>query len=275
MSPVANVISQVWSSKLLLALEKNLIFAQPNVISRDHEPEIRAEGDRVHIHSFSDPTIATYTKNSTVISYEQMTDSRQTLLIDQSKYFALKQEDIEAVQSKPELLDAVVDRASYALAEVADRFVAGLYSGMTNFTATSQATSSNVYQKVVETRVKLDEKNAPPDNRFIIVPPWVAGLLLQNATFLAASLPSTLNGAIGMVSGMNVLVSNNVPTSGSAPVVSHCVAGHARGWGYAEQILNLEALRLEGSFSDGMRGLHVYGGKVLDQDSLHVLRVNA
>ena len=268
------MIPQIWSARLLLALEKSLVFGQSGVINTDYEGEIRADGDRVHIHSFNDLTIGTYAKNSTTISYELLTDSRQTLLIDQSKYFAFKVDDIDEAQMRPKIVDAASQRAGYQLAETADRYIAGLYAGITNFTATSQATSSNIYQKLVETKVKLDELNVPAEGRFIILPPWVAGLALQNSTFLAASAASTLNGAIGQVAGFNVLVSNNVPTSGSAPVVSHIVAGHSSGWTYAQQIADVEAIRLEGSFADGIRGLHLYGAKVIRPEALHVLRVN-
>jgi hypothetical protein len=268
------MIPQIWSARLLLALEKSLVYGQAGVVNRDYEGNIRADGDRVHVHSFNDLTVGTYAKNSTTISYELLTDTRQTLLIDQSKYFAFKVDDVDAAQTRPKVVDAATNRAAYQLAEVADAYIASLYSTITNFTATSQATATNIYQKLVETKVELDEKNVPAEGRFIIVPPWVAGLALQNATFLAASLPSTLNGSIGQVAGLNVLVSNNVPTSGTSPVVSHCVAGHPMGWSYAEQVVNIEGLRLEGSFADGIRGLHLYGAKVLMQDTLHVLRLN-
>jgi hypothetical protein len=271
---ITNMIPQIWSARLLLALEKSLVFGQAGVINTDFEGEIRADGDRVHIHSFNDLTIGTYTKNSTTISYELLTDARQTLLIDQSKFFAFKVDDVDEAQLRPRVVDAATQRAGYQLAETADRYIAGLYTNITNFTATSQATASNIYQKLVETKVKLDELNVPAEGRFIVMPPWVAGLALQNATFLAASLPSTLNGAIGQVAGFDVLVSNNVPTSGSAPVVSHLVAGHAMGWTYAQQIVNVEGIRLEGSFADGVRGLHVYGAKVIQPEALHVLRLN-
>jgi hypothetical protein len=271
---ITNMISSVWSSRLLEGLEKSLVFGQSGVIGTEYEGEIRNEGDRVHIHSFNDLTIGTYTRNSTTISYELLTDARQTLLIDQSKFFAFKVDDLDAAQMKPKVVDAATGRASYQLAETADRYLAGLYSGITNFTATSQATSANIYQKLVETKVKLDELNVPQEGRFIIVPPWVVGLALQNSTFLAASAESALNGAIGLVAGFNVLVSNNVPTTGSAPVVSHLVAGHSSGWTYAQQIADVEGIRLEGSFADGIRGLHLYGAKVVAPDRLHVLRVN-
>jgi hypothetical protein len=271
---ITNMISNVWSSRLLLGLEKSLIFGQPSVMTTEYEGEIRNQGDRVHLHSLQDLTIGTYVKNSTTISYEQLTDARVSLVIDTARYFAFRVDDVDAVQMVPKALDAATSRASYQLAETADRAIAAQYTNITNFTATSQATSTNIYQKLVETKVELDELNVPQENRFIIVPPWVAGLALQNATFLAASTPSTLNGSIGMVAGFNVLVSNNTPTSGSAPVVSHLVAGHASGWAFAQQITNVEGLRLEGSFADGVRGLHLYGSKVIQPERLHVLRVN-
>jgi hypothetical protein len=276
---ITNMLPSIWSARILAKLEKNLVFAQPGVVNRDYEGDIRADGDRVFIHSFNDLTVSSYTKNSTTISYENLTDTRVTLLIDQSKYFAFKVDDIDTAQMRPEIIDAASDRAAYQLAEDADSYIAGLYSGAStsapdNVIETTQFTASNIYQKLVELNVLMDQVNLPSEGRFVIVPPWIKGLLLQNATFLAASLPSTLNGAVGQVSGLNVLVSNNVKTTGSSPVVSHCMAGHPSALAYAEQIVNLEALRLEGSFSDAVRGLHLYGGKVLDGARLFDLQAN-
>ena len=273
------MLPSIWSARILAKLEKNLVFAQPGVVSRDYEGDIRRDGDRVHIHSFNDLTVSSYTKNSTTISYENLTDTRVTLLIDQAKYFAFKVDDIDTAQGRPEIIDAAADRASYQLAEDADSYIAGLYSGAStsapdNTVETTQFTASNVYQKLVELNVLMDQVNLPSEGRFVVVPPWVKGLLLQNATFLAASLPSTLNGSVGQVSGLNVLVSNNVKTTGSSPVVSHMMAGHPSALAYAEQIVNLEGLRLEGSFADAVRGLHLYGGKVLDGARLFDLQAN-
>ena len=274
------MLPQIWSARILAKLEKNLVFAQPGVVNRDYEGDIRADGDRVFIHSFSDLTVSTYTKNSTTISYEQLTDSRVTLLIDQSKYFAFAVDDVDSAQMRPELIDAASDRAAYQLAEVADSYVAGLYSGAStsspdNTIETSQFTATNVYQKFVDLSVLMDQVNLPSDGRYVVVPPWVKGLLLQNSTFVTAAQPSAvLNGSIGQIAGLNILVSNNVKTTGSAPVVSHMMAGHPSALAYAEQIVNVEGLRLEGSFADAVRGLHLYGGKVLDGARLFDLQAN-
>jgi N4-gp56 family major capsid protein len=277
---ITNTLPQIWSARILAKLEKNLVFAQPGVVNRDYEGDIRQDGDRVHIHSFNDLTIGSYVKNSTTISYEQLTDTRVTLLIDQAKYFAFKVDDIDTAQMRPELIDAAADRAAYQLAEDADSYVAGLYSGAStsspdNTIETSQFTASNVYQKLVDLSVLMDQVNLPAEGRFVIVPPWVKGLLLQNSTFVTASKPdAVLNGQIGQIAGLNVLVSNNVKTTGSAPVVSHMMAGHPSALAYAEQITNVEGLRLEGSFADAVRGLHLYGAKVLDGARLFDLQAN-
>jgi len=277
---ITNMLPQIWSARILAKLEKNLVFAQPGVVNRDFEGDIRADGDRVHIHSFNDLTVSSYTKNSTTISYEQLTDTRVTLLIDQSKYFAFKVDDIDAAQMRPKIIDAASDRAAYQLAEDADSYVASLYSGAStsspdNTVETTQFTASNVYGKFVDLAVLMDQVNLPAEQRFVIVPPWIKGLLLQNSTFVTASKPdAVLNGEIGQIAGLRILVSNNVKVTGSSPVVSHMMAGHPSALAYAEQIVNLEGLRLEGSFADAVRGLHLYGAKVLDGARLFDLQAN-
>jgi hypothetical protein len=277
---ITNMLPQIWSARILAKLEKALIFAQPGVVNRDYEGDIRADGDRVHIHSFNDLTIGTYTKNSTTITYEQLTDTRVTLLIDQARYFSFKVDDIDAAQMRPKLIDAASDRAAYQLAEDADSYVASLYSGAStsnpdNTIETSQFTASNVYGKFVDLSVLMDQVNLPSEGRFVIVPPWAKGLLLQNSTFVTAAQPSAvLNGSIGRIAGLNILVSNNVKTTGTSPVVSHMMAGHPSALAYAEQIVNVEGLRLEGSFADAVRGLHLYGAKVLDGARLFDLQAN-
>jgi N4-gp56 family major capsid protein len=273
------MIAQIWAARILAKLEKSLVFAQPGVVNRDYEGEIREAGDRVHIHSFNDLTIGTYARNSTTVTYEELTDSRVTLLVDQSKYFAFKLDDVDAAQMKPKVIDEASARAAYQLRDVADQYVAGLYTGATNTVASSQWTATNVYGKLVDLIATMDTLNIPDSGRFVVVPAWVKALLLQNADFLrateAVNAPAVLNGQVGQVAGLTVLASNNVPTTGTSPVVTHMLAGHSSGIGYAEQIVNVEALRLQAAFADGVRGLHLYGAKVLDGARIFDVRATA
>ena len=276
---ITNMIPTIWAARLLEKLRKTLVYAQPGVVSRDYEGEISDAGDRVYIHSFADLTISDYVKNTTTLTYEQLTDSRVALVIDQSKYFAFKVDDIDQAQMQPKIIDAASERASYGLSEVADRYVAGLYTGAStspdNVIETTQFTAANVYQKFVDLSVLMDQRNLPDEGRYAVVPPWVAGLLLLDDKYVLKADPEmALNGQIGRVAGINILKSNNVPTTGTTPVVHHIMAGVPSAIGYAEQISKIEGIRLEGSFGDGVRGLHLYGAKVLDGARLFDLQAN-
>jgi N4-gp56 family major capsid protein len=277
---ITNMLPSIWSARILAKLEKGLVYAQRGTVRRDFEGEIRADGDRVHFHSFADLTIATYTKDSTTISYENLTDSRVTLLIDQSKYFAFHVDDINTAQMRPDIIDAAADRASYQLAQVADAYVASLYTGASssnpdNIIEVTQGTAANIYSKFVGLAQRMDENNLPTEGRYCIIPPWVLALLRQDNTFVTQASPETvLNGQVGQVAGISLLVSNNVPVTGTPTDDYHCAAGVANAIGYAEQIVNLEGLRLEGSFADGVRGLHLYGAKVLQPELLYDLQLS-
>src|SRR5215218_10070170 len=206
---ITNMLPSVWSARILAKLEKSLVFAQPGVCNRDFEGEIRADGDRVHVHSFNDLTVASYTKDSTTISYENLTDSRVTLLIDQAKYFAFRVDDINAAQMRPKIIDAAADRASYQLSQVADAYVASLYTGASssnpdNIIEVTQATAANVYSKFVGLAQRMDENNLPQEGRYAVIPPWILALLRQDNTFVTQASPATvLNGQIGQVAGIN------------------------------------------------------------------------
>lgn len=274
---VARFIPTIWSARLLQNLNKSLIYGQPGVVNKDFEGEIREAGDRVYIHGIGEVAISDYTRDTTTINYQLLTDSRQELLIDQSKYFAFRVDDLDIAQQKPKVIDGASQQASYNLAEVADRYLAGFYTAAGTVQdngagAAVQLTAANVYQQLVRASVTLDEKNVPDTGRYAIVPPWVAGLLLDNDRFLSASGDSVLNGQIGSVAGFSVLKSNNVPSTGTTSVVHHITCGHNMAISYAEQIAKTEGIRLQNSFADAVRGLHLYGARVVKPEALLVIR---
>src|SRR5947207_4947000 len=121
---------EIWSAALLVALQKKLVYAQPGVVNRDYEGEISQAGDTVRITSISDPTVATYTPNVTVIAPEELTDAQRTLVVDQAKYFAFFVDDVDARQAKGNVMPTAMARAAYKLADQADQFVASLDTGI-------------------------------------------------------------------------------------------------------------------------------------------------
>jgi hypothetical protein len=132
-------------------------------------------------------------------------------------------------------------------------------------------------------KVKLDEANVPEDGRYAIVPPWAHSLVTQTQGFVGTTdaagnaTPTMQRGFMGTISGFgNILKSNNVPqpiAGGPGAGARAIQAGHPMAITYAEQIAETEALRLQTTFGDGVRGLHVYGAQVVRPDCIAVAYV--
>lgn len=267
-------IAEVWSAQILMSLKKAQVYAQPGVVNRNYEGEITGGGDTVRIRSISRPTISSYTKGAT-LTYEELTDAQRALLIDQQKSFSFVVDDIDKAQNGGALVEAT-DEAAYGLRDVADQYVAGLYTGAQSANqlgTVSVTTGAIAYTQLVNLKVALDEANVPQENRYAIVPPWYEGLLLQEDKFVrvdaSGSAEGLRNGRIGRAAGFDVLASNNAPlVTGDDYAVMAGIPGAIT---YAEQIVEMEALRLQTTFGTGVRGLHVYGAKLVRPDAIATL----
>jgi hypothetical protein len=269
-------IPEIWSAMILESLKKELVYAGPGVATRKWEGDIANQGDTVRIRSVSRPTIATYTKGSTTITPEQLTDAQRSLVINQAKYFAFEVDDVDAAQSPGGEMEEALVEAVYGLRDAADQYVASLYTdaSATNAISTvSITTAALAYTGLKNLKVKLDTANVPLEGRYVIVPPWYHGLLLEDTKFVTVNASGTSeglrNGIVGRALGMDILVSNNVPViTGDDYAV---MAGHSSAIAYAEQINKIEAYRPQDSFSDALKGLHLYGAKVVRPDALAVM----
>lgn len=270
---------EVWSATLLSILSKNLVYAGAPCVNRNYEGEISAYGDTVHIVSVADPTIVNYTKD-TDLTVEVLTDSEQLLTIDQAKAFAFEVDDIDMRQARNggALMTEAASRSAFGLRDVADTYVAGLMkAGVgskiddgTN-AITISTTATDAYDKVlVPMSVTLDEANVPSEGRFVVVTPAFYGKLLLDSRFIKANESGTdalHNGVVGDAAGFRILKSNNVP-AGTIASTKALIAGSSIATSYAEQINKVEAFRPEKRFADALKGLHLYGGKVVRGEAL-------
>ena len=265
---------EIWSARLLVALRKTLIYAGPQIVNRDYEGEISAAGDTVRITSIGRPTISSYVPGVTSINPEQLTDAQRTLVVDQSKYFAFEVDDVDARQAKGNVLPQAADESAYGLADVIDQYVASFYTGAAtaNQLGTVSITTGDLaYNTLVDLGVKLDEANVPTEGRYVVVPPWYHALLRKNTNFINAEKSADggaalRNGQIGEAAGFAVLKSNNVPlVTGDDYAIT---AGTNAAISFAEQINKTEAYRPQDSFSDAIKGLSLYGAKLVRPDNL-------
>jgi hypothetical protein len=162
-----------------------------------------------------------------------------------------------------------MSRAAYAIADTIDQHIAGLYTqaGIT-LTATT-ATTTNALSLVASFAEELNKNNVPTSGRFLIVPPqFVTKLLLTvsggvstEAVPKETSPGQIANGYVGSVYGFNILMSNNVAQSSAG--VYQPLALVRPAISYAGQLTNIKAVEREDRFDQGVKGLYVYGSKVV------------
>jgi hypothetical protein len=268
---------EFWSAKLLVALRKNLIYAGPGMVNRDYEGEISEAGDTVRITSISRPTVGTYVPGTTVITPEELNDAQRTLVVDQSKYWAFKVDDVDKRQARGDVMPQAMDEAAYALRDVVDQYVASLYTqaqsaNQLGTIAVPVANPEYFYSKiVVPLSVALDTANVPAEGRWMVIPPWLYGRALLDPNFINADKSGDMgnafrNGIVGTSGGFTIMRSNNTPNpTGDDYVVT---AGNGTAISFAEQINKTEAYRPESSFSDAVKGLALYGAKVIRPEAL-------
>jgi hypothetical protein len=273
-------IPTVWAARLLSALDKELVYGQTNVCNRDYEGDIRVAGNTVKIASVGDVTVDNYTKDTPIGDPQILTDTAQTMLIDQQKYFHFFVDSVDRAQQNVNTLDEAMRRSAWKLRDAADSYIAGLMAAAVtapNTIGTELApivpTVEDAYEHLVDLGVLLDEADVPLSGRFCVVPAWFHGLLLKDDRFInAGTLRSDrvlANATVGEAAGFTILKSNNVPNEdGSAYRI---MAGHRIATTYAEQILDLQTYKPEQLFGDAVKGLHVYGAKVVRADKLACL----
>lgn len=279
---ITSFIPTVWAATLLAALDSALVYAQDGVCNRDYDGDVRGVGDKVKINSIGDVTIKSYSKNADIDAPQELTATQQELILSQAHYFNFAVDDVERAQSKPDVLQEAMRRAAFGLRNTADSYVAGIIAagvdenntiGTTVTPIADLGTLGNAYNYLVDLAVILDNNDTPDFGRFVIVPPWFHGLLLKDDRFIhsGSDLSAELlrNGQVGEAAGFRILKSNNVPNDdGEAYQI---LAGHSVATSYVEQILEVEAFRPERRFSDAIKGLHVYGAKVVRGANLAML----
>lgn len=272
----------VWTARILVNLQKALVFGQEGVINRDYEGEISRFGDSVKINSIGPVTVGTYSSGSDINTPQDLADGSQMLLIDQQKYFNFIVDDVDRAQQNPRVMDAAMREAGYALKDTLDQFLAAKWGEAGSNIGTNASPKSDLgtagkpYEYLLNLGTLLKEKNVPSDGRWVIVPPWFTELMLRDTRFVNAGTPQSeermANARVMRAAGFMILESNNVVNT--ADDNYKILAGHSMAWTLAEQIVSVEAFRPERRFGDAVKGLHVYGAKVVRPAALACLHAD-
>jgi N4-gp56 family major capsid protein len=281
---IDNFIPTLWAARLLANMHQVLVYGQPGIARRDYEGDLAAGGSSVKINSIGAVTVSDYTKNTDFASGpETLTDATLSLTIDQQKMFNFQVDDIDTAQQKPKVMDEAMREAGYAIAKTQDTFLGGFYTAAaagnligSDGTPISITTAAAAYENLVDLGTKLDEADVPDQDRWVVVPPWFVGLIEKDTrvvgTGSAQAEGRLANGFFGRLAGFNVLKSNRVANTAGAKY--KIMAGQGECLQFVEQVAEIKAYNPEKRFADAVKGLHVYGAKVIRPAKLAVLTAN-
>ena len=273
---ITNFIPTVWSENLYTELDKQYIAVKN--CNREFEGDIKGCGSTVKICGIGNISVFDYTKNSDLTDPETLSDTERSLVIDQAKCFNFQIDDVDRAQSVPGLMNAAMKVAASALANAADEYIYSLCNQATTSISNINATPDNIIDIFLEARKELYNYNVTDSSDVIFeVSPKVAKLILTAKVNLSTDNTDALeNGCIGSIAGCKVYVSNNIRREeGEGNEISFCIARTKRAIAFAEQLSEIDAYRPEKRFADAVKGLHLYGAKVVYPDEMVILEIGA
>lgn len=290
-------IPEIWSGKLVEKFYASTVLAA--ISNTDYEGEIKNQGDKVKIRTKPTITISDYRADG-ALNLQRPSGNVVELDINKGKYFNTILDDVMDVQSDLNLLSMWSDDAAEQMKITIDTDVlAGILGGATatfnrgtaagkisgninlgvtgtplSVTAAAAANKVDILSVLLRLGQVLDEQNIPETGRWVVLPTWAATLIKQSElrqAYLSGDGVSILrNGRLGMVDRFTLYTSNLLPSGATVGAAGEYViyAGHAHGLTFASQVSKVETLRSEQTFGTVLRGLQVYGYKVVDGTAL-------
>lgn len=283
---VTNTISHfqqtIWSASILRSLEK--ITSLRTHCNFQYERDSK-NAKEVKILSVNRPTIRTYVPG-TAITRESATDSSQILAVNQYRYFNFEVEDIVKAQSVPGLMEALTDEAAKGLALEGDKYVAKIVKEDVEGTPTVSVSSSVITLSTTNAIASVEDGFATlygndckiSDTYYLEVAPKVFSQYRQQLTELSTNNPEILKkGAVGKINNAYVCIENCLPTgkstsSASADDVYYNILRTDKAIAFVEQIEKVEHYRPQDAFTDAVKGLYVFGAKIIRPKEIYVMK---
>lgn len=269
----SNFIPTVWSAKIQAERERQVIAAK--LCWREFEGEIKDSGDTVKIQGVKRPTVGQYVKNSTVITPENLNDDSTILTIDRADYFAFEIDDIDKQQAKGSLMSAQMKEATAAMAESMDDYIYGKYAERGTEIDCANMTSATTISKIASGLKALWDNKVPKNEEVFleVSPGFLEKILLAEISFATPNDGVITNGYTGTITklGLKVFMSNGIYNDDT---YDYCFLRTRKAIALADQFNKIEPYRPESAFSDAVKGLHLYGAKVIRPKELVVLKAS-
>lgn len=266
----SNFVPTVFSEQMLKSLKND------NVAVRLSDARYRADakfGEEIKINGVGKVAIRDYKKGE-ALTRDGWEDQSTLIKINQQKYFNFGIDDIDKRQSNGDLIGALREEANLSLSEAADMFLYSLHKDAGNIIEQAGLSSANVLSTITAAIKAIYKNNVPKNAEFSleVSPDFLEKMLLADVIFGNPNADSLKNGFVGRVGkwlNINVFMTNNLATDAGKEC---CFLRTKRAIAYVDNMSQVEAYRPEDSFEDALKGLHVYGAKVVRPDELAVIK---
>ncbi|MBP3930394.1 MAG: hypothetical protein J6D47_12635 [Peptostreptococcaceae bacterium] len=247
---ITNFIPTIWEARLMAK------FHERSVAEVITTAPTKIEGNKIIFNKVSDVAIKDYEGS---VSFDDLTTSKVELPLDIKKYWAFKVDDVDAVQAAGNLIDPHVSEAAFGLQEATDAAVFAEALKTSN-----EVTGEKAYDIIVKANTQLNKNKVPKADRYIVINAEVLEDLQLDSRF-TEHYTILENGIMegAKINGVQLVFSEEL-NGGSYAIV----ALHKSAIGFGKQLQETEAMRLQNSFADGVRGLQVCGTKILREEAI-------
>lgn len=259
---VTSFIPSIWNAEILLGFRAQAVAA--SLANRSYEGDASA-GNVVKIQTGTAVAITDYKAATRLTTASALTTVNQDLLIDQEKSFDFYVDDIDRAQVAGGM-DAFTRSAAEGLAEDADKFIlsTAVTGAGSTLTASTLTTGDDAFNLVRDLRKALNKAKTPIASRALVINSELEALLLAASSRITSvdtsGNPDGLrNASVGRLLGFDVYVSENMPNVAKPQALAFYQPAVA----FVSQVEKTEAMRATDKFADRLRGLHVYGAKVV------------
>lgn len=261
MANIQSFVPSLWSAELVQAFESQSIV---NLVVK----EIPQVGGKYILNTMTTPDVADYTGT---VTYGEIGMSAKEIVLDQRKIVSVKVDDIEQAQMVREVRQDIAHEMGYKMAVAIDEFVVAELLGAAN--VKSGAVIEDAYDEVVKAQSRMNKANVPHAGRIALVSQEVLDALMLDQRFIAYFRNATIleNGLVDgvVINGLRFAVTNRVPDN--TMIVVH----QPSAYGFAKLLHEAEAVRLIDTVADGLRQLAVFGGGVIREESIQVVKFDA
>lgn len=267
---IANFIPIVWDKSMQWNYEQNAIAR--NLVSTEYEGDAQKgntvrvnTGDEIQIKDYKTGVLRDENGNpiSRTTAPDDISSTKTDILIDQEKSYDFRVDDIDRAQAAGNL-NGYTESAGRGLATDVDKFILAMISGANAHIGGAATTGDAIWNIVRDLRKALNKGKVPQGNRVLVMNAEAEGLLLEASSKITnvdkSGSPAGLREAsIGRMLGFDSYQTENLPVTSKPQIL----AWYKPAVAFASQLNETEAMRDQNKFADRIRGLHVYGGKVM------------